>query len=68
VPRVAARDDEGGGRPCASSSADENSDGQTTSRRCAPIGSAFVTQHKVDFAGVPDGCQGDCSFEATRSK
>jgi hypothetical protein len=44
----------------------ENSDGQSTTRRYAPIGSNFVTQHKVDFTGVPDGCQGDCIFEASR--
>ena len=48
--------------------AQENSDGQTTRRRYAPIGDSFVTQHKVDFAGVPDGCQTDCIFETTRSK
>ena len=46
----------------------ENSDGQTTTRRYAPIGSDFVTQHKVDFAGVPDGCQSGCLFETSRSK
>jgi hypothetical protein len=46
----------------------ENSDGQTTSRRFAPIGDSFVTFHKVDFGGVPDGCQTDCFFETSRSK
>jgi hypothetical protein len=49
-------------------SAPENSDGQSTTRRYAPIGDSFVTQHKVDFTGVPDGCQSGCLFTTSRSK
>jgi hypothetical protein len=49
----------------------ENSDGQSTSRRYAPIGSEFTTFHKVDFTGVPNGCDdtaSDCIFETSRTK
>ena len=46
----------------------ENSDGQSTTRRYAPIGGNFVTLHHVDFTGVPAGCQSDCEFFDTRSK
>ena len=53
---------------------EENSDGQSTTRRYAPIGSSsettfsFVTHHHVDFSGVPDGCISNCEFFANRSK
>jgi hypothetical protein len=46
----------------------ENSDGQSTTRRYAPVGSNFVTRHHVDFTGVPAGCQSGCEFFDTRSK
>jgi hypothetical protein len=46
----------------------ENSDGQSTTRRYAPIGDSFVTLHHVDFAGVDPGCSADCEFFDTRSK
>jgi len=44
----------------------ENSDGASTVRRYAPIGSSFTTIHKVDFAG--GDCVGACEFTASRSK
>ena len=46
----------------------ENSDGQSTVRRYAPVGSNFVTFHHADFTGVPDGCQANCDFTDSRTK
>jgi hypothetical protein len=45
---------------------EENSDGASTIRRYAPIGSNFVTIHRVDFAQSTAGCLANCEFSASR--
>ena len=46
----------------------EDSDGVSTSRRFAPVGDSFVTQHRIDFSGSPFGCSGGCVHLHNRTK
>jgi hypothetical protein len=45
-----------------------NSDGASTARRYAPVGSAFRTYHDVDYSGVGPGCQSNCVAHFERTK
>ena len=50
------------------STAENDDESSAVLRRYAPIGSSFVTHHRVDFTGAPEGCSSGCLFTANRSK
>jgi hypothetical protein len=45
---------------------EQNSDGVSTTRRYAPIGSQFTTIHDVDYSGA--NCMTNCVAHYTRTK